>query len=139
MNVVNGAVRAVTRTADATTAAAGAVSGAAINGAVGALRGTAAGVRDGVGKGSHSTAAAALTLGAVGAAGLVEWPILLAVGGSALLVHQLSHRSNGDREPAPLRSVPTATDSAGSGSSGTTSTSASKPRKTTRARRSTSQ
>lgn len=130
MNLVEGAVRAVTRTADVTTAAAGAVSGAAINGAVGALRGTVEGVRDGVGKGSHSSAAAALTLGAVGVAGLVEWPILLAVGGSALLVHQLGQRSNGDDAPAPLRSVPATSDS---------TETASKPRKTTRARRSTSQ
>ncbi|MBO0676233.1 hypothetical protein JRC04_02010 [Mycolicibacterium sp. S2-37] len=105
MSIVNGAVRIVTRTADATTAAAGAVGGAAVNGIVGGLQGTAAGIRDGLGKGSQSPAAAAITLGALGAAGLVEWPLLLAVGGGALVVHQLSRRSDGDPASPPLRSV----------------------------------
>jgi hypothetical protein len=102
MSIVNGAVRIVTRTADATTAAAGAVGGAAINGIAGGLQGTAAGIRDGLGKGSQSPAAAAMTLGAIGAIGLVEWPLLLAVGGGALVLHRISQRSD---PPAPLRSV----------------------------------
>lgn len=93
MNIVQSAVRAVTLTADATTAAAGAVGGAAINGVIGGIRGTAAGIRSGSSDGSHSSAAAALTLAAVGTAGLVEWPIVLAVGGTALVVHQLSHQA----------------------------------------------
>lgn len=110
MSIVDGAVRMVTRTADATTAAAGAVGGAAVNGIAGGLRGTAAGIRDGLGKGSQSPAAAAVTLGAIGAVGLVEWPLLLAIGGGALLVHQLGHRSVGDSPSPQLRSVePTAT------------------------------
>src|SRR5271163_5079823 len=96
MGVVNGAVRTVTRTAGraaaATTAAAGAVGGAAVNGVVGAVTGAAAGVQKGIGSGSHSTPAAALTLGALGVAGLVEWPLLLAVGGGALLLHRLSRK-----------------------------------------------
>jgi hypothetical protein len=105
MSIVNGAVRLVTRTADATTAAAGAVGGAAVNGIAGGLRGTASGIRDGLGKGSQSPAAAAITLGAIGAIGLVEWPLLVAVGGGALVVHQLSRRSEDEPSPAPLRSV----------------------------------
>lgn len=96
MNILDGAVRLVARTADATTAAAGAVGGAAVNGLAGGLQGAAAGIRDGLGKGSQSPAAAAMTLGALGAVGLVEWPLLLAVGGGALVVHQLSHRGAGD-------------------------------------------
>lgn len=107
MSIVNGAVRLVTRTADATTAAAGAIGGAAVNGVVGGLQGTAAGIRDGLGKGSHSPAAAAVTLGAIGAAGLVEWPVLLAVGGGALVLHQLNRGSGSAAEPPPLRSVQT--------------------------------
>lgn len=110
MYLVGDAARVIARAADVTTAAAGAVSGAAINGVIGGLQGTATGLRDGVAKGSRSSAAAALTLGAVGAVGLVEWPLLLTVGGGALVVHQLSRRSDGsgDREPgpAPLRSAP---------------------------------
>lgn len=133
MDLVDGAVRAIARTADVTTAAAGAVSGAAINGVIGGVQGAAMGLRDGVAKGSHSSAAAALTLGAVGAVGLVEWPLLLTVGGGALALHQLSRRSNGngDRqpEPTPLRSAPTGNASAQS---------ATKPRKTTRSRHTTS-
>lgn len=104
MDVFGGAGRAITRTADATTAAAGAVGGAAVNGVIGGVQGTISGIRDGISRGSHSTPAAALTLGAIGAAGLVDWPLLLGIGGTALLVHQLSRRSDGQPTPAtPLR------------------------------------
>ncbi len=108
MGVVDGAVRNVSRTvsraASATTAAAGAVGGAAVNGVVGAVTGAAAGVQKGIDSGSHSTPAAALTLGALGVAGLVEWPILLAVGGGALLLRRLSNSHN-DGPVASVTSV----------------------------------
>lgn len=107
MSIVSGAVRAVARTADATTAAAGALGGAAVNGIVGGVQGVAAGARSGLSSGSHSTPAAALTLGAIGAAGLVEWPLLLGVGGTALVVHQLSQRStaqDGETTSRPRKS-----------------------------------
>jgi hypothetical protein len=106
MNILRGAVRTVTGAADATTAVAGAVGGAAVDGVIGAVQGAAAGLRNGVGDGSHSTAAAALTLAAIGAAGLVEWPILLAVGGTALLVHQLNRpaRENGQADRKAVNS-----------------------------------
>ncbi|WNG87463.1 hypothetical protein C6A87_027635 [Mycobacterium sp. ITM-2016-00317] len=95
MNPISTAYRGLTKVADATTAAAGAVGGAAVSGAVGAVQGVATGVRSGVSSGSRSSAAAALTLGAIGAAGLVEWPVLLTVGGAALVMHQLGHRGDG--------------------------------------------
>jgi hypothetical protein len=107
MNIVQGAVRAVTLTADATTAAAGAVGGAAINGVIGGIRGTAAGIRSGSSDGSHSSAAAALTLAAVGTAGLVEWPIVLAVGGTALVVHQLSQQAGRNASDATTTTTTT--------------------------------
>src|ERR1700739_4559993 len=99
MSVVGGAVRNVGRTvnrvADATTAAAGAVGGAAVNGIVGGVTGAAEGIKRGVSSGSHSTPAAALAIGALGVAGLVEWPVLLAVGGGVLLLRRLN------RQPEP--------------------------------------
>lgn len=110
MNIIGGATRVVTQTADAATAAAGAVGGAAINGVIGGVRGTATGIRDGLGAGSHSTPAALLTLGAIGAAGLVEWPILLTIGGTALLVHQFSHH-NGQAKTAEPESSSSTTSS----------------------------
>jgi hypothetical protein len=116
MNIVSGAVRVVTKTADATTAAAGAVGGAAINGVIGGVQGTAAGLRNGLSNGSQSPAAAALTLAAVGTAGLVEWPIVLAVGGTALVVHQLNQRS-GQVETAAER-APVSAQEPGRASSG---------------------
>jgi len=99
MDLVKGAMRVVTGTANATAAAAGALGGAAVNGVIGGVQGAVRGVREGAGSGSHSTPAALLAMGAIGAAGLVEWPVLLTVGGTALLVRQL----NGDRtdESAP--------------------------------------
>jgi hypothetical protein len=103
MNIVGGAVRVVTETANATTAAAGAVGGAAVNGIVGGVQGAASGIRDGLRSGSHSTPAALLTLGAVGAAGLVEWPVLAAVGGTALLARQLGGSGTADAERAEPR------------------------------------
>jgi hypothetical protein len=102
MNAVSGAVstarRGLVKVADTATAAAGAVSGAAINGVVGGARGAVSGVRHGLSSGSQSSAAAALTIGAIGAAGLVEWPVLVAVGGAALIVHRL-----GQGTTAPTR------------------------------------
>lgn len=101
MDIVGGVARVIIRAADATTAAAGAVGGAAINGIIGGVQGTASGIRDGLGSGSRSTPAAILTLGTLGVAGLVEWPVLLAVGGTALVVHQLGRRADGQRSVAP--------------------------------------
>jgi hypothetical protein len=105
------------------------VGGAAINGVIGGIQGAVTGIRNGVGSGSHSTPVAAFTLGVIGAAGLVEWPVLIAVGGTALVIHQLSNRSDGERgrPPAtPLKSV-------GNGSSGGSSQAPRKsaPRKAT--------
>ena len=117
MSILQGALRVVRQTADAITAAAGAVGGAAVSGVVGGIQGTALGVRNGVRSGSHSTPAAALTLAALGAAGLVEWPVLVTVGGTALLLRQLNHRSDAQkltaaapvsrtRSPAPAKKSP---------------------------------
>ena len=115
MGVVNDAVRTVSRTAGraaaATTAAAGAVGGAAVNGVVGAVTGAAAGVQKGISSGSHSMPAAALTLGALGVAGLIEWPLVLAIGGGALLLRQLNNgradSSHKARRLTPMKAVPT--------------------------------
>ncbi|MCT7660834.1 hypothetical protein [Mycobacterium deserti] len=90
MDIVRSATRVVTGAANATTAAAGALGGATVNGIIGGVQGTARGVREGVSSGSHSTPAALLAMGAIGAAGLIEWPALLMVGGTALLVQQLA-------------------------------------------------
>ena len=85
MSVIGGSIRTVSqalnRVAAATTAAAGAAGGAAVSGVIGGVTGAAEGVKRGISSGSHSTPAAALALGALGVAGLVEWPVLVAVGG----------------------------------------------------------
>jgi hypothetical protein len=97
MNIFKGAVRLVTTTAEATAATAGAVGGAAVSGVLGGVRGAVSGVRNGASSGSHSTPAAAVALGLIGAAGLVEWPLLLGIGGTALVIRQLSQ--NGASPP----------------------------------------
>lgn len=120
MNAVAGTVRrvagAANRAVTMTTEAAGALSGAAVGGVLGGVKGAAGGVQQGLRAGSHSTPAAALTLGALGVTGLVEWPVLVAVGGTALVVKQLTNRSRGSDAPADaptaavrsLKTAPTA-------------------------------
>ena len=76
---------------------------------VGGIKGAADGIQQGISKGSKSTPAAAVALGALGVAGLVEWPVLLAVGGGALVLQRMTRRQNGSA-PAPrakLTTVPT--------------------------------
>jgi hypothetical protein len=69
------------------------------------MQGTLNGIKNGVNSGSQSTPAAALTLAAIGATGLVEWPIILGVGGTALVVRRLAQRSDGQQGPT-LTAVP---------------------------------
>jgi len=57
----------------------------AATGVTGATRGA----RQALGTGPRNMPAAALGVAAVGAAGLVDWPILLAAGGAALVLRQL--------------------------------------------------
>jgi hypothetical protein len=82
-----------------------------VNGIVGGVKGAAEGIQQGLSAGTKSTPAAALAIGAIGAAGLVEWPILLAVGGGALLLRRISQAPNPADQPTPakLTSVPTET------------------------------
>ncbi|MFF0455734.1 hypothetical protein [Nocardia africana] len=90
MDLLEGGVKAISWTADATTSAAGAVGGAAVNGVLGGMQGVMSGVRSGLSSGSRSTPAAALTLAAIGATGVVDWPVLLGVGGTALVIRRLT-------------------------------------------------
>src|SRR5262249_30645905 len=92
MDVVRETLRMASRTVDAGVAAAGAVGGAAVNGVVGGVQGVIGGVQSGLSSGSRSVPAAALAVAAIGAAGLVEWPVLLPVGGTVLAVHYLTQR-----------------------------------------------
>ncbi|BBY56236.1 hypothetical protein H7J07_19365 [Mycobacterium koreense] len=104
MNVIGAAARTtahtVGRAASATLAGAGALGGAAVTGTVGAAGGAIAGIRRGAEAGSHSTPAAALTLGAIGLSGLVEWPVLAAVGGGALVLRTLNRPAGSLPAPA---------------------------------------
>lgn len=100
MDVVRNTMRVASDAVEASVAAAGAISGAAVKGAVGGIQGAIVGAQSGLSSGSRSIPAAALTVAAVGAVGLVEWPVLLPVGGTLLGVHYLTHRSNGERKPA---------------------------------------
>ena len=89
MNLVSGTVRVATGAGEAATATLGAVGGAAVGGLVGSMKGAAVGAAEGARRGSHSTPAAVLTMGAVAVTGVVQWPIVAAVGGTALVLDQL--------------------------------------------------
>lgn len=90
MELANAAARTVARTVSATNAAAGAVSGAVVGGVLGSVKGAVIGIGKGGRDGARSAPAAMLTLAAVGAVGLVEWPVVLAVGGTGLAFRQLN-------------------------------------------------
>ncbi|MDF3312755.1 hypothetical protein P3H15_48350 [Rhodococcus sp. T2V] len=98
MNLVSGAARAVTGVGEAATAALGAIGAATVGGLVGSLKGAAAGAA-GAHRGSHSTPAAVLTMDAVAATGVVQWPIAAAVGGTALVLDQLKSGTSGQQKP----------------------------------------
>jgi hypothetical protein len=89
MGIMKLTVRATEDVATATTATAGAAAGATIGAAVGAVGGALRGAGTGIAAGARSQPAAVVGLAAVGAAGLVEWPLVVAVGGTALALRQL--------------------------------------------------
>jgi hypothetical protein len=122
MDVVRETLHVANRTVDASVAVAGAAGGAAVNGVVGGVQGAVGGVRSGLSTGSRSIPAAALAMAAVGAAGLVEWPVLLPVGATVLAVHYLVHRSDGEPKRASTRRV--GSRSAAKGRSGSRSSTA---------------
>ncbi|MFC9763261.1 hypothetical protein [Rhodococcus jostii] len=105
MNLVNGTARVATGMGEAATATLGAVGGAAVGGLVGSVKGAAVGAQEGARRGSHSTPAAVLTMGAVAVTGVVQWPIVAAVGGTALVLDQLKLGTKPDRPRAGEQST----------------------------------
>lgn len=71
------------------------------NGAVGAVTGAVTGIQRGIGSAGPAVPAAALALGVVGITGLVEWPVVLAVGAGAFALRQLSQ----DASPAQRKTT----------------------------------
>jgi hypothetical protein len=104
MSMVSEATRVVTGAASVPTSAVGAVGGGVVGGVNGGIRGAVGGVRDGMRAGSKSTPTAVLTLAAMGAAGLVEWPILLGFGGAAVVLRQWD-RHDGEREEGEPKKI----------------------------------
>jgi len=91
----------------AVTGAAAAVTGGAYGAAGGAVTGATRGVSQALGTGPRSTPAAALAIAAVGAAGLVDWPVLLVGSAGALVLRQLRHPPAPHAEtPSPDRTPP---------------------------------
>ncbi len=112
----------------AVTGSAAATGGAVIGAGTGAIRGAATGAVAGADSGSRSTPAVILTVAALGAVGIVDWPLALAAGGTALLVNRLTH----DPPAGPELRSPTRTTAAKRGvapAKRTASASGRKPRK----------
>jgi hypothetical protein len=104
MGLLSGTLRAGEDAAAAVTGTAGAVAGAVAAGVIGGVSGAVRGVSQALGIGARSTPAAVLTLAGLGAAGLVAGPILLLVGGTALVLRQRRNNpamptKNPDSEP----------------------------------------
>ncbi|MDH6281596.1 hypothetical protein [Prescottella agglutinans] len=131
MSFADGAVRTVSGIAEVTTSSIGALGGAAVGSVVGGVRGAVSGVaggtRQGIERGSHSTPAALLTMAAVGAVGLVDWPVIITVGGAALVLRQLHERGaqSGRQQPTMKTETRSAADGGPSKGAGETT-----PRKT---------
>ncbi|MBC2640200.1 MULTISPECIES: hypothetical protein [unclassified Rhodococcus (in: high G+C Gram-positive bacteria)] len=89
MNLVSGTARVAAGAGGAATATLGAIGGAAVGGLLGSVKGAAVGAQEGARRGSHSTPAAVMTMGAVALSGVVQWPVVAAVGGTALVLDQL--------------------------------------------------
>ena len=79
-------------------------------------------LRGGAEKGSRSPTAAALTAVALGVTGIIDWPLLLTAGGTALVVNRLTSR------PDIQTRNSTATSPAPSGAKSTMKTKAPRPR-----------
>ncbi|MDQ2849813.1 MAG: hypothetical protein M3Y49_03605 [Actinomycetota bacterium] len=109
MGFVTRSIQASEALADAATSAAGATAGAVAGGLTGAVSGGVRGMGNGLNRGSRSVPAAALTIAAVGAAGLVDWPVLLAVGGSTLILRQLRHNPPENTQQTPTDEGDTST------------------------------
>ena len=107
MNVVSGTARVATGAGEAATATFGAVGGAAVGVLVGGMKGAAVGAAEGARRGSHSTPAAVLTMGAVAVTGVVQWPIVAAVGGAALVLDQLKLGTKPDKPKSDQQSTGT--------------------------------
>lgn len=105
MSIVDQATRVVLDAARVTTGAVGAVGGGVVGGVNGGIRGAASGIRDGMRGGARSTPTAVLTLAAVGAVGLVEWPVLVTVGGTAVVLRELDRRDRGGAKSVNRKSV----------------------------------
>jgi hypothetical protein len=103
MGLMRLTVRTTENIATAATAAAGAATGATVGAVLGtvggAVSGALRGIRSGAVTGARSQPAAVAGLAALGAGGLVEWPAVIALGGSAMILRQL--RRAGVPLPAP--------------------------------------
>lgn len=86
------ATTALATTATAVTGAAGAIAGGATGAVLGGINGATRGLGHGLTTGSQSTPAAVLAVTAVGATGLIDWPVLLLGGGAALAVRHLKSK-----------------------------------------------
>lgn len=82
--------QSVSQAATTTTTTAKAAGDAAVKGVVGGVTGAVSAIQRGVD--SKNVAVPAVALAAVGVAGLVEWPAVLAVGGGALLLREMNRR-----------------------------------------------
>lgn len=92
--------------AAATTAAAGAMTAAAAGGAIGAVGGAVSGISRGLNTGAKSTPIAILGVAAIGAAGIIDWPLLLAGGATVLLLRELKARRTPAQVTAPAAATP---------------------------------
>ena len=92
--------------AGAVTGAAAVVTGAAYGAVTGAFSGATRGASQALGTGPRSTPAAALAVATVGAAGLVDWPVLVLASGTVLVLRQLGRTPATPPPNTPHASLP---------------------------------
>lgn len=100
-SVTNAVTKAAYFTTDVAGALGGMTAGVVIGGVRGGVNGAVEGVREGIEKGSESTVTSAVTMAAIGATGVIGWPIVAAVGGPALAVRMLRPRPGSEQPQDP--------------------------------------
>ncbi|HUO39499.1 MAG TPA: hypothetical protein VMU34_17405 [Mycobacterium sp.] len=107
MNVVLLPVRVLVRIGDVMATVGGAAGSAAVHGVVGGAVATVTGIREGLTRSQpRSASQAALTVLGICTVGLLQWPVIMTIGSTGLVVRALPELSSRLKRASPRRCSP---------------------------------